>query len=298
MNYSEKILTPTVLVLAGAVILSFSSVFVELSNTGPTVSGFYRLLLGGVILIAVTLLRNNTLRVGWRPFLVMAAAGAFFALDLYLWHRSILIVGPGLATILGNFQVFFVALFAILFLGNRLNWRIATSIPVALAGLFLIVGLDWDTAADEFKWGVWLGLFTALSYAGYLLTLNHSRKVDKDKVSSFTTIGIISLIAGLLLGVTILVQGHESFAIPDRQTLFSLIGLALMIQVIGWVMISKGLPEINVSLAALLLLLQPALAFIWDMVFFNRPTSGIELIGAGITLAAIYLGTTGKSGKV
>lgn len=298
MNYSDKLLAPTVLVIAGAVILSFSSVFVELANVGPTVSGFYRLIWGGVILIAISLLRNNTLRVGWNPFLIMALAGAFFAVDLYLWHRSIHIVGPGLATILGNFQVFFVALFAVLFLGNRLNWRIATSIPIALAGLFLIVGLDWDTAADEFKWGVWLGIFTAMAYAGYILTLSHSRKVDKDKISSFTTIGIISLVSGLILGTTILIQGEESFAIPDLQTLGSLIGLAIMVQVIGWVMISKGLPEINVSLAALLLLLQPALAFTWDMIFFNRPTSGIELMGAGITLSAIYLGTTGRHKKV
>src|SRR3546814_9021646 len=30
-----------------------------------------------------------------------------FAADLWLWHRSILLVGPGLATLLGNAQVFF-----------------------------------------------------------------------------------------------------------------------------------------------------------------------------------------------
>lgn len=298
MNYTDKLSTPTVLVIAGAVILSFSSVFVELANVGPTVSGFYRLLWGGVILITISLLRNNTLRVGWSPFLIMGLAGAFFAVDLYLWHRSIHIVGPGLATILGNFQVFFVALFAVLFLGNRLNWRITTSIPVALAGLFLIVGLDWDSTADEFKWGVWLGIFTAMAYAGYILTLSHSRKVDKDEISSFTTIGIISLVSGLILGITIFIQGEESLAIPDLQTFGSLVGLAIMVQVVGWVMISKGLPEINVSLAALLLLLQPALAFTWDMIFFNRPTSGIELMGAGITLSAIYLGTTGRQKKV
>lgn len=291
---SESAIAPLFLVLTGAVILSFSSVFVNLANVGPTVSGFYRLLLGGCILVAISVMRRDRFRVGGKVLWVMVAAGAFFAVDLYLWHRSILLVGPGLATILGNFQVFFVALVAVLFLGEKLKLRVALSIPVALAGLFLIVGLDWDTAADDFKQGVWLGLLTAMAYAGYLLTLSRSQKMDEDEISPYVTIGLISLVSALLLGLTIIFQGRESFAISDGQTIAALLGLAILVQVVGWVTITKGLPEIDVSIAALLLLLQPALAFVWDMLFFDRPTTGIELTGAVITLAAIYLGTTGR----
>lgn len=274
--------------------LSFSSVFVELANVGPTVSAFYRLICGGLILLAISFWRNDKLLADKRVFAIMVLSAVFFAVDLFLWHRSILIVGPGLATILGNCQVFFVALIAVLFLGEKLNWRIVTSIPIAVAGLFLIVGLDWDVATDEFKWGIWLGIFTAMAYAGYFITLGHSRKIGRNKISAFGTVGIISLVAGVLLGITILVQDQESFVIPDQQTLWSLVGLAVMVQVIGWATITTGLSEINISIAALLLLLQPAMAFMWDMLFFDRPTTGIELVGAGITLTAIYLGTTGR----
>jgi len=44
----------------------------------------------------------------------------------------------------------------------------------------------------------------------------------------------------------------------------------------------------------LILLLQPALAFVWDILFFGRPTRAVELVGAAITLGAIYLGLTGR----
>jgi drug/metabolite transporter (DMT)-like permease len=69
----------------------------------------------------------------------------------------------------------------------------------------------------------------------------------------------------------------------------------IILLVIGWVLITKGLPKIKSSLTGLLLLLQPALAFVWDMLFFDRKTSIVGGIGAVFTLAAIYMGATSHS---
>jgi len=94
-----------------------------------------------------------------------------------------------------------------------------------------------------------------------------------------------------------LVIGGESFAIPDAQSWFSLVGLGIMGQVLGWVLISKGLPDLNASVVGLVLLVQPSLAFVWDILFFGRPTTSIEIVGALIALGAIYLGSvSGKKG--
>jgi len=43
--------------------------------------------------------------------------------------------------------------------------------------------------------------------------------------------------------------------------------------------------------AGLALLLQPALSFLWDIVFFGRVLTSAEAAGAAITLLAIYLGS-------
>jgi len=45
------------------------------------------------------------------------------------------------------------------------------------------------------------------------------------------------------------------------------------------------------------LLLQPTLAFTWDVLFFHRPTDVTDVVGAGLALAAIYLGTTRPRGE-
>jgi drug/metabolite transporter (DMT)-like permease len=58
----------------------------------------------------------------------------------------------------------------------------------------------------------------------------------------------------------------------------------------GWIIISRNFHRVDASRAALILLLQPALTFGWDILFFHRPTSGIEFAGALIAIVSIYLG--------
>lgn len=45
------------------------------------------------------------------------------------------------------------------------------------------------------------------------------------------------------------------------------------------------------SQVGLILLLQPMLAFVWDVLFFRRSFGGVQLAGAALALAAIYLGS-------
>jgi drug/metabolite transporter (DMT)-like permease len=54
------------------------------------------------------------------------------------------------------------------------------------------------------------------------------------------------------------------------------------------------MPKIRTSLTGFILLLQPALSFIWDVLFFSRPTNLINWLGVIITLVAIYMGVTGN----
>ena len=75
-------------------------------------------------------------------------------------------------------------------------------------------------------------------------------------------------LGGLILACVSIGQG-ESFPIPDMRTAGALTAYALFSQVLGWVLISKGLPGVPTSLAGLLLLLQPSLAFVWDMLLFD-----------------------------
>ena len=273
----------------GAIMISFSAVFVKLVHVPPTVSGFYRVFFGGLILIGVMLFRRERFVLTPRAFLVLSLAALFFALDLFFWHRSILYVGPGVATLLANFQVFVLAAVGVLFLHERLTIPQWLAILLAMAGLVLLVGADWTHLPPLYHRGVVLALISAVCYAGYLLALRSSRSSGANG-SSYAAITVVSLVTAVMLAGSMEAESL-SFAIPGWGDFGWLVLYGLVPQVLGWVMISNSMSKVGASQVGLVLLLQPACAFIWDGLFFGRHFSPSELAGAIITLVAIYLGT-------
>jgi len=277
-------------ITAGAGLISFSAVFVNITHTEPTVTAFYRMLFGGAILVFLTRWKNERLIQGARQCVATAVGGFSLALDLALWHRSILFVGPGLATLLANFQVFFMAAVGVLVFRERLNWRIIVAIPLAVLGLYLIVGLYWEGFSADYQWGVMLGLTAALCYTGYLVFLRMAQRSS----STFSTITLATLFTGFFLGLMALITG-EAFAIPDLQSGVVLVAYGVVCQVLGWLLITSGIGRVRTSSVGLILLLQPVLAFVWDVLFFARPITLVECLGALMALFAIYLGTMSRS---
>jgi drug/metabolite transporter (DMT)-like permease len=259
---------------------------------GPTVSGFYRLLFGGLALALIVLLRGERLWAGRRHMAVAVIAGAVLAVDLAVWHRSILLIGPGLATILGNFQVFFLGAYGVLVLHEHPSVRLKTAVPLAVLGLFLIFGLDWSGLQPGYRLGLLLGVLTGLFYASYILSLRWAQSAP-GAPSAMVTVALLCLVGSVFAAGAVQIEG-ESFRIPDAWSWGVLIAYGLIPQVAGWVLISRALPQVEASRAGLVLLLQPALAFVWDLLLFRRPTTAVELLGAALTLCAIYLGATGR----
>jgi len=276
-------------VLAGACMTSFSAVFVKLTHVGPTTSAFYRVFFGGIVLLLFALIARHRLRVGWRPFGLIALCGLFFALDLAIWHRSVLYIGPGLSTILANFQVFFLGVFGIFILKETPTIRYIISVPLAFYGLILIVGFNWSVLESSYKAGLLLGILTALAYSCYLITLRNLQSLYQN-LSSYAVVALISIVTAFFLVIQMMTEG-ASYKIPDIQSWATLLAYGIMCQGLGWVLISKGIGKITASRAGLILLLQPTLTFIWDVLLFNRPTDLVDILGALMAIVAIYLGS-------
>lgn len=280
----------------GATMISFSAVWVKLAHVPPTVSAFYRVFLGGLMLLALLALRKERLWQGGRFFGAALITGGIFSLNLYFWHRSIGYVGPGLATILSNFQVFLVPLAGLILFGERPGKRLLLAVPPAVAGLFMIVGIEWETLPGDVRLGIGYGLLSALFYTGFLISMRRLQAVSASPSAAFTLMGV-SFSTALFLALE-MVRQSERFAIPDLQTGLSLLGLGLMSQTVAWLLITRSLPRIPAAVAGLILLMQPALSFVWDVLFFDRPTTLTAWAGVGVTLSAIYLGaTSGRSRK-
>jgi drug/metabolite transporter (DMT)-like permease len=274
--------------IIGAVLISFSGVWVKVAHVAPNVSAFYRAFFGGIVLLAAALYRRELNWFGVRHLLLGLLCGVLFALDLWLFHYSIQYIGPGLATIIPNFQVFILAGSGILFLKEPVRWVYLLSLPLAFVGLFMIVGIDWSRLEPAYRVGVYYGLTAAVFYAAFILSL---RKLQADQMgaSFFYVLMMVSLTTAVFLAAEV-VHNNDSFQIPDLQSFFALAAMGLLSHSLGWILITNALPKIRASFAGLILLLQPALAFVWDVLFFQRPTTLVNWLGVLIALAAIYLG--------
>ena len=122
-------------------------------------------------------------------------------------------------------------------------------------------------------------------------TQRHPKKLDP--LANLAWISLFSSIALAIVAYT----HNESFVIPDAHNFYNLFFYALFSQVIGWQLISIGLANVNLSTAGFLILLQPSLSFVWDILFFHRITPPIEMMGAIITLFAIYISVTSQKAR-
>lgn len=275
------------LMVAGAALISTTSIFVKWAHVPPTVSAFYRMAFGGGMLWLLLLAQHQWSGVTRRDVAWMLFPAFAFAVDLVLWHRCIRDVGPGLATLLGNFQVFVMALAGVWFYRERLGWRFGAGLALAFAGLWLLVGRQWQAVDAQYRLGVWFGILTGIAYAAYLLSFRHAQK-EKLSRSPAELLCLNSLLCAGVLALVALAEG-DSFAIPDLQSLSALLGLALFGQVLGWLLIARAMPQLPASLVGLLLLLQPGLSFVLDVILFGRPTSSSDWIGLGVSLAGIFV---------
>ena len=274
--------------LLGATLISFAGVFVKLVEAGPTVSAFYRMLFGGLVLAAYVLARGERVRPRGKPLAYMALAAALFAADLFFFHRSIQYVGVGLATLLAALQVFILAVVGVFAFGERLQLRTGASIALAVAGLVVLVGIDWLSLAPEYRLGVAYGVVTAACYATYLLALRGSRGPGAS-TSLAGNMAVISLACAALLGLVVIAEGG-SFALASGRDAGLLFLYGATGQALAWVLISRSIASVPASLVGLALLLQPALSFVWDIVFFARTFTLTEAAGAAMVLTAIWLG--------
>jgi len=233
-------------------------------------------------------------RMTWHVWRWSLLSALFFMGDFFFWHRSIGLVGPGLATMLANFQVIVLAAVSVFVLREGVSKPLLAAIPLALVGLYLMVGVSWSHFTPDYRVGVGYGLFTALFYALYLLSLKFS--LNKAGADPLAMACAVALLTGLLLG-GLAVGAGESFVIPDTRSLAALAALALICHAVGWYLITRGIQQVRTSLVGLILLLQPALSFVWDILFFGKPTDAVEIAGVVLALTAIYLGSLrGKRG--
>ncbi len=284
---------PTLRLFIGAALISLSAVWVKLVNIPPSASAFYRVLFGGLALSLFLIATRKKILLSKKIWLLLVVASFFLVLDLWFWHRSIVAIGPGLSTLLANLQVFIIMFAGIIFLRQFPTSSQLLALPLAIVGLFLIIDFDRDYLSERYNSGIIYGLLTAVAYACYILVLKSIRNISNYRIPT-REVAIVSIMASFTFAIIVILE--EGFIeLPVYKDLGWLLAYGILSHCLGWLFIVSSLSQVSAMQAGIALLLQPTLSFFWDILFFDRLMTYYEIIGAIITIAAIYLGTRATS---
>lgn len=279
---------PLLWLLIGSVCISFAPIFIKLTNVSPDSAGFYRMLFAGASLFLLLKIKKANLLTQRKDLLLLILAGISLSVDFMCWHRSIHLVGPGFATLLGNLQVFFTAIFSCVLFKEKIHRYLLIAILVALIGLLFMTGVDISALSKNSQLGILFGFGTAFFYSGYILLIKSA--MSSQGVSGITAMFIVSVTCTVFFSFVTPMMG-ASFVIPDLSSFLALLGAGVICTTVGWSFISSAIKLTSATIASLFLLLQPALAFVWDVLFFSRPTESREIVGVLLVLSAIYIGS-------
>lgn len=282
--------------LAGAIALGGSGIWVKLSEIGPSATGFYRMAFAvPVFWLAVGLgglgprRRPESRPAGRRDMVLLLAAGAFFAGDILTWHWALQYTSVANGTLLGNLAPIFVTFGAWALYGERASPAFLLGLVVAIAGAAVLMGDSLAIGQDNL-FGDALCIVTAVFYAGYLMVLAELRRAMATAtimVWSTAVSAIIVLPAALLSG--------ESLVAPTLAGWAVLAGLALVSQAGGQGLIAYALAHLSAAFSSVALLVQPVAAALIAWAVLGEAVGPWQALGGAVVLAGIALARRGST---
>ncbi len=270
--------------LAGALAISFSGIFFGLSGVNPITGAFFRVAYALPVLFVIWFIFRDRDQRTMQKRLLAFGSGFLLAVDMVVWHTSIGYIGAGLATLIANTQVVFVAIAGWLILKERPSQRILIAIPIVLLGVAMVSGLGQsDAFGSDPLVGTALALVSAMFYAAFILVFRASNDIQAPPAGPLMEATAGGLLTILVFG---LVGGGIDFA-PTFPAHGWLIAVALGAQVGGWLLIGYALPRLPAVETATIILVQPVLTMIWGSMIFDERPSTLQLVGAALVLSGV-----------
>ena len=275
--------------LAGGCAIAFAPILVRLSDTGPVASAFWRTALAAPLLWIWVWRQKESAVDGQSHWPALILAGLFFALDLGVWHWSIVWTSVANATLLANLAPIFVTLAGWLIWKQKVTGTFLLGMVAAIAGMFVLVGPNFALGGTRLM-GDALGALTAVFYAGYMLAI----KVARDAQASTARLMAWSTTITALALLPVALISPQPFLPAGASGWLVLLALALVTQILGQGLIAYAFAHLSASLSSVSLLIQPVVATLAAWAIFGETVGAAQVIGGAIVLAGIWLAKRGS----
>jgi drug/metabolite transporter (DMT)-like permease len=284
VQFSPHRYLPYLALAIGLAGLGLSAIFVKWANVPGAVSGFYRMVIAaGVMIIPFGVQARQRAPLSRRHVLFAVIAGLFFAGDLTVWNTSVLMTNAANATLFGNTSPFWVAFGALILFKEKLRPLFWGGLVLAMLGVTVILGEDFFVH-PVLGTGDLLALLGGFFYGMFFLATERAR----DKLSSLASWWISAAVCTMALLVLTFLFRQPLSGYP-MESFYSLIALALITQVVGWLAINYALGHLPASVVSPTLLGQPVITAIAGVPLLGQALSAVQLAGGALVLAGIYI---------
>lgn len=278
-------------VVAGAMAMGVSPVFVRFAEVGPLTSAFWRVGLSVPLLWLWA--RWETHAGGGAPAarwnIAQILAGILFAGDLIFWHLSIVNTTIANATFLATIAPVWVALGSSLFIGERVPRAALVGLAFCVAGAATLVGTSYSFAPDRFV-GDLYGVVTSFFFGGYFLAVRAARRSAGTGMIMFRSSMVTAVILFVAAGV------FEADYLP--QTIYgaaALASLALVAHVGGQGLLAFALGHLSAVFSSLVIFIEALTAAVMGWLLLDETLTILQVAGGLAIVAGIWIARPQRS---
>lgn len=248
---------------------------------------FFRYLLAIPLLAAMLKARGRSFRVSRTAVFPLAVMGLLMALSSLALFLSYRYMAAGIASTLLFVYPILVALIMTAAYHERISRQTMACILMALAGIGLLYkGGDGATLSLA---GTLLVFVSALSYAVYIVGVNHRRLRDIATLK----VTLYVLLFGLVLFAGRLLTGTE-LTLPRTWYFWgNLLALAVLPTAVSFLCTTKAIQYIGSTPTAILGALEPVTAIFFGLTVFGERLTVREAVGLVLIIAAVTLVVAG-----
>jgi drug/metabolite transporter (DMT)-like permease len=274
---------PFAALVAGALAMAISPIFVRVADVGPFASAFWRVALALPALWAWLKLSDRNAPGERGIGRADVLAGLAFAADLFFWHLSIVTTSVANATFFATTAPIWVVAFGWLLLGERAAPRTLVGIALCVLGGSALVAQSFHLRPAG-AIGDLYGMATGVFFGLYFLAVKAARRTHSAaRVTFFMTVIAAALLFVVALALEPTILPHSLGGVA------ALFGMAWISHAGGQGLLSIALGRLPATFSSLVIFLEAIAAAAFAFLLLGEPVSLAQGFGGLAILAGIYV---------
>ena len=271
--------------VAGAIAMGASPIFVRLTDVGPQASAFWRTAFALPVLWLWMRFeeRNSRKREPLHFDRSILLVGACFAGDLFFWHLAILNTTVANATFFAVTAPVFVVAGAFLLLNEKSGVRVVAGLLFCLAGGGALIGQSYRVDPARLT-GDFYGIVTAFFFGAYVLAVRHARARHGAARLMFLSTAVSAF---FLLGAAIAIP--QQLLPQTAASISALLALALVSQAGGQGLLTIALGTLPATFSSLVIFLEAVAAAAMGWIVLGERLTLIQSLGGILILCGIFI---------